>query len=156
MLAGDLEIDHNRDLFRQIFYRLLLSCPMCLGFGGRNPIPPDTALRSCTQCSGSGGQPAGGVVPPIPVGVLRDRVLSFALRARINPTLDDVPSYFGQLRPFFDPNRNSAEKHINAFIRNEIAAPDFGLEPMGLAAWHTMIPQQAVGSLDNLFSGRDG
>lgn len=149
MLAGDLEIDHNRDLFRQIFYRLLLSCPMCLGFGGRNPIPPDTAPRSCTQCSGSGGQPAGGVTP-IPVGVLRDRVLSFALRARINPTLDDVPSYFGQLRPFFDPNRNSAERHINAFIRNEIAAPDFGLEPMGLAAWHTMIPQQAVGSLENL------
>jgi hypothetical protein len=31
MLAGDLEIDHNRDLFRQIFYRLLSSCPQCLG-----------------------------------------------------------------------------------------------------------------------------
>lgn len=146
MLAGDLEVDHNRDLFRQIFYRILVGCRECLGFGTM-PLP-GSATRTCAACQGTGT--AGGNPAPLAVDQLRDLTLRLAHRSRINPTLDDVPSYYQQLTPFFNPNQEEARRHINAFIRSEIAAPDFGLEPMGLAAWHTAFPPGAVDALPSL------
>ncbi len=134
MLAGDLEIDHNRDLFRQIAYRLLTSCYRCMGFGAIQPTPgpllgnpgtPPNAPQPCSDCGGTGSIPTPAV--PVPVGDLRRRILGFAHQARINPTLDDLPGYFAQLTPFFNPNEGQATQHINASIRNEISAPDFGL-----------------------------
>lgn len=159
MLAGDLEIDHNRDLFRQMAYRLLTGCGRCLGFGtlqpGPGPLVGNTGAQpsgpqTCSDCGGSGSLP--GHASPIPVGDLRQRILHLAHRARINPTLDDLPAYFAQLTPFYNPNDGSAQQHINASIRNEIAAPDFGLEPMGLAAWRATFPPQAAGALPGLSS----
>jgi ribosomal protein S27E len=156
MLAGDLEIDHNRDLFRQMAYRLLVGCHRCLGFGTLQQPPTPllgggsqgVAPQPCPDCHGSGS--IAGPATPIPVSDLRQRILTFAHRARINPTLDDLPSYFAQLTPFFNPNQNQAVQHINASLRNEIAAPDFGLEPMGLAAWRATFPPQVAGNLPDL------
>lgn len=157
MLAGDLEIDHNRDLFRQMAYRLLTSCELCFGYGTLRPqrqllsdpsnLPPND-LEVCSRCDGR-GEPTDGVTP-IPVGRLRDRLLTFANRARIDPTLDNVQAYFAQLTEFFNPNENEAIKYINSYIRNEIAASDFGLEPMGLAAWRAIFPPQVIGRLKEL------
>ena len=157
MLAGDLEIDHNRDLFRQMAYRLLTGCGQCLGFGTPQPSPGplfgDAGAQSsspqiCSDCGGSGS--LSGPAAPIPVSDLRQRILRLAHRTRINPTLDDLPAYFAQLTPFFNPNEGPALRHINESIRNEIAAPDFGLEPMGLATWRASFPPQVAGSLPGL------
>lgn len=157
MLAGDLEIDHNRDLFRQMSYRLLLACPDCLGFGSLLSAQPSVLaanehtvvnVQSCSKCNGSGI--SSGEPRPIQVGDLRERILRLSHRVRIDPTLDSVPNYFGQLTPYFNPNQSQASEYINAFIRNEIAAPDFGLEPMGLAAWRTTFPLNSVGFLEGM------
>lgn len=155
MLAGDLEIDHNRDLFRQMAYRSLTSCKECLGYGTIQSPPqllsqePETTNEeSCPSCSGSGISPEG--FKPLPVARLRDAVLRLAHRAKIDPTLDNVPSYFSQYADFFNPNEAAAEKHVNSYIRNEISARDFGLEPMGLATWRAIFPQSRIGRLDVL------
>lgn len=159
MLAGDLEIDHNRDLFRQMAYRILQTCGTCFGFG-TVPAPPPTLLgtagpapqgpsfTNCATCGGTGA-PAGNPAP-IAVQDLRTRMQRFADRARINPTLDDIEKYFQQLTPFFNPNQQEAARHINAYLRDEISAPDFGLEPMGLATWRATFDATQLGNLPGL------
>jgi hypothetical protein len=156
-LAGDLEIDHNRDLFRQMAYRLLVGCPDCLGFGMAppadvpllgGPVVTRASPEPCPRCAGSGR--TLGPTAPIDVDTLRRRILRLAERAGINPTMDSLPRYFAQLTPVFNPLEREALQHVDAFLRNEIAAPDFGLEPMGLAAWRAIFPPGVVGALPGL------
>jgi ATP-dependent helicase YprA (DUF1998 family) len=151
ILAGDLELDHNRDLFRQIFYRLLVACPTCMGYGtvlsqaslfGGNGTP---TVTPCADCDGTG---AAQVPRTIRVDQLVDRTLALVHRARIDPTLGEAASYFAQLSPVFNPNEGTARRHLHAYIRNEIAAEDFGLEPMSLAAWRPLLPPaERIGAL---------
>ena len=102
MLAGDLEIDHNRDLFRQMFFRLLRTCPTCMGGG---EINVQGLSMSCQGCAGTGMTEG---IQTLPVAELRQRAIRLAHRLRINPTLDNVVSYFAQLTPFFNPNEPEA------------------------------------------------
>ncbi|HJX85862.1 MAG TPA: helicase-related protein, partial [Candidatus Angelobacter sp.] len=146
MLAGDLEIDHNRDLFRQIFYRLLRTCQTCMGAG---EVTVPGLKMPCASCQGTGTFTAA---QNLQVAELRQRAIRLAHRLRINPTLDDVAGYFSQLTPFLNPNEPEAVRYVNAYIRNEMAATDFGLEPMGLAAWHTFFPQGVVPAIAPLTS----
>lgn len=154
VLTGDLEIDHRRDVFRQAIYRLLHSCPTCLGYGGSwteatifGGEPGQRQWIPCADCDGSG---AGPHVSPIAVPELRQRLLLLLHRAKINPTLDEVPSYFADQVPGIDnPHDSTAHQYIEAIIRNEIAAPDFGLEPMGLATWIPQLPA-VVGAIHPL------
>lgn len=152
MLAGDLEIDHNRDLFRQIFYRLLSSCPQCLGYGVLlrpvaffGPVPgPSPTSMPCTNCAGTGQVDARALSVD---ELIRDG-LALAHRARIDPTLGEVTNYYAQLTGFHNPNEVEARRHLAAYIRNEITSADFGLEPMALAAWRpVMPPAESVGGL---------
>ena len=146
LLAGDLEIDHTRDVFRQIMYRIARSCAACEGYGYRSipaPVIPQPGApngpqrEECTTCTGGGWSQTTG---PIPVAELRSRMLAVAHRARIDPTISHAVSYFGQLTPVANPNDDEARRWIDAVIRNEIASADIGLEPMGLARWTAQLP----------------
>ncbi len=150
VLTGDLEIDHRRDVFRQAIYRLLHSCRACLGYGGTwveagifGGEPEQREWVACPDCHGSGAEQA----QPIAVADLRERLLLLLHRAKINPTVDDVPNYFAdQVPDITNPHDETARRYVEAVIRNEIAAPDFGLEPMGLATWTPELPQ-SVGAI---------
>lgn len=154
ILAGDMEIDHNRDLFRQVFYRLLIACRDCQGYGripsvaplfGAPPGPALPATAPCPSCGGAGRAPAPAALN---VDDLVRTALNLTHHARIDPTLGEAPHYFADLTPVFNPNETAALRHLYAFVRNEIAAEDFGLEPMGLAAWRPLMPDpESIGAL---------
>lgn len=149
MLASDLEVDHNRDVFRQIFYRLLLTCADCEG-AGRLPAPPGFGdapglILECQTCQGSGASDQ-----PIAVGTLRERALRFADRVRINPTFDDIKNYFDQLTDFANPAEAEAQRYVNAAIQREISATEIGLEPIGLASWHASFPADRLRPIEPL------
>jgi ATP-dependent helicase YprA (DUF1998 family) len=146
ILAGDLEIDHDLDVFRQILYRLLLACGTCLGAGHREAVVPafststlalKPAMVPCDVCNGTGLRPE---LQSRSVSELRELALAASRRAHIDPTFGWQKGYFSQLTAVFDPHEWDARRFIEAFIRNEIAAEDFGLEPMGLAAWRPLLP----------------
>src|SRR5207248_487942 len=60
ILAGDLELDHRKDVFRQLIYRAVLSCEYCLGYGSTKALAavtdPSTPTQSnaCMLCDGTG------------------------------------------------------------------------------------------------------
>ena len=149
MLASDLEVDHNRDVLRQVFYYLLVRCGSCRGSGvttlPANLTGGDPIEFECEVCLGSGQRRT-----PLPVEELRESSLALLNERRINPTFDDVPNYFTQLLPEFNPNRFEADRHINTAIRDEIAARDIGLEPIGLASWHAVFANERVTAFDTL------
>src|SRR5207253_9078282 len=105
----------------------------------------DPAGPQCVDCDGPGaddGQSAIRVDDPV------GRTVALGHRARIESTLGGAASYFAQLSPVFDQNEVTARRHLHAYIRNEIAAEDFGLEPMGLAAWRPLLPSaERLGAL---------
>ena len=60
-LASDLRSDHHKDLFRQLVYRVLYSCPTCLGNGYTEQKAAyiigqiqEVKHLPCTDCAGTG------------------------------------------------------------------------------------------------------
>jgi ATP-dependent helicase YprA (DUF1998 family) len=137
-LAGDMLVDHRRDLFRQVLYRLLVGCRSCNSLGR-------VGEDDCRECHGTGS--LMHAPESITVDDLRHRVFQFCLARGIDPTFGDNEHFFSQHeRP--TSLEASALREIDQWIRDEIAAPAFGLEPFGLARWS--VPLRDVPALPGL------
>jgi len=151
ILASDIEINHNRDMFRQTVYRQLYCCETCFGYK-KIKIPSNTGYvyQTCNSCNGTGMK---NNITPIPIDKLREKIMNFALLSQINPTQNEIDNYFIQVDPYYNPISSDTEKYINSFLRDEISSMEFGLEPLGLACWRLALPpSNAMRSFDILTS----
>ncbi len=138
ILASDLEINHNKDMFRQVVYRQLFCCETCFGYGKiKVPTSNGSSFQTCQDCNGSGMKNS---IIPIPVDKLRERIINYALLSQINPTQDEIDNYFLQVDPFYNPISHITQRFMDSFLRDEIASSEFGLEPLGLACWRIVLP----------------
>ncbi len=144
LLAADLRKDHHDDLFRQMAFRALQSCPDCGGSGiieqsagyviGRKQ---NITMVPCPACTGTGlaEDPA-----PLSFHALRDTVITHQIENGINPTNPEEPKFFqrheeGLTRPY-----DSAIESFHVALRRELSETDFALEPLGLAKWRVSLP----------------
>lgn len=139
-LAGDMNENHNLDLFRQLLILALYSCPTCDGVGEIQEQLPFTigeelqfTSKECQQCHGSGrvNQPAS-----IDFNTLRHRVIELQIRLGINPTRNDTQDFFTLLEAGDQEVYSKADDSFNLALRRELAEDEFALEPLGLASWH--------------------
>lgn len=149
ILAANLRRNHGTDLFRQLAYRVLHSCPSCAGNGQieeQEPFvigqPRQMIRRACTDCAGT-----GRAAHPVPLdfATLRGRMIHLEMERGINPTFGETPDFYtrlddGDQRPYAD-----AELAFNVALRRELAEDEFALEPLGLATWRVGLPEQAMG-----------
>ena len=152
-LAGDLRRDHQRDVFRQLLYRVLHACREC---GGSGVIREESAYQigretsvtelGCGECGGLGYTPTPR---PIPYKELRSNVIELQVEREINPTDGHVPDAFRRLDDDFSAIYREAEDAFDISASREIAQDDFGLEPLGLAMWWIGLPEQ-TGQFDPL------
>ena len=145
-LAADLRRDHSNDLFRQLVYRILITCPDCEGKGkvkerGKFIIgeDPKSEWRPCRLCRGS-----GTIENPKPVnfGDLCGRVLELELELGIDPTYGKLEYFFTQYNNNAAIAMRAAEWAFNAALRRELSEDEFALEPLGLAKWRVGLPEQ--------------
>ena len=143
-LAGDLREDHSRDLFRQLLYRALFTCPTCSGNGEiEEQAPfhigqtPQTIKRICPNCNGK-----GNLKDPLPLNFqqLRSRAINLQLARGINPTGGMVQDFFTQISTGSQKVYSDAEIAFNIALRHELAEDEFALEPLGLASWKIELP----------------
>jgi ATP-dependent helicase YprA (DUF1998 family) len=139
-LAGDMNENHNLDLFRQLLIRALYSCPTCDGVGEIQEQLPfiigedlQFVSKECRQCHGS-----GRVNQPVPIDfkTLQHRVIELQIRLGINPTRNDVPDFFALLEKGDQDVYTKSEDYFNLALRRELAEDEYALEPLGLASWH--------------------
>lgn len=144
-LAGDLRQDHHNDLFRQLVFRVLNSCPACDGTGvylesgdyviGQEESTPQEVV--CRSCGGTGriGQPG-----PIEFEELRSRVIKLQLATGIDPTNGEGGKFFTNIELGIPATDNDARLAFHLNLRRELAQAEFALEPLGLASWQVRLP----------------
>lgn len=142
-LAGDMNQAHRLDLFRQLLYRALFSCPNCDGTGeieeqltftiGKSL---ETILKPCPSCKGT-----SRVAIPAPVNYesLCRRVVELQIRLGINPTWDDERDFFSLLASGDQDVYKKAQDYFDLSLRRELVEDEFALEPLGLASWHVSL-----------------
>ena len=152
-LAADLRNDHQNDLFRQLLFRVLHSCPGC---GGGGVVREDQAYRighepsgsetTCEACQGGGYV---GLPTPVSYRELRSRVIDLQIEREIDPTAGYLPDPFEKLNEEHGEVYREAMTAFDVAARREISQEDFGLEPLGLATWSVVLPEQ-TGQLEPL------
>ncbi len=151
-LAADIRKDHHNDLFRQLAYRALHSCPECSGSGsveeqGDYIIGQDQSAGSsngavksaCPLCLGTGKTDHP---EPLFYGELRDRVVDMQLDLGINPTNGKLEDFFGRLDAGEQSCYDQATLFFDLALRRELSEDEFSLEPLGLASWHIRLPER--------------
>jgi ATP-dependent helicase YprA (DUF1998 family) len=139
-LAADLRNGHHNDLFRQLLFRVLYSCPACLGLGydldekryGGRQLP-------CLECLGKGQN-----LKPEPLNfkALRSKVIKLQIELGINPTNGQTENFF-ELCDINSPEWSEiAEEAFHIALRRELSEDVFGLEPLGLAGWQLRLPDR--------------
>jgi hypothetical protein len=153
-LAGDLRLDHARDLFRQMLYRSLHTCGVCGGKGQiETPAPfrigqePQMIQQSCSTCGGT-----GILTHPTPLDFpeLRRRVIGLQFGVGINPTNDTIANFFAQRAAGSLSIYAEAERYFDVALRRELSEDEFALEPLGLASWRVRLPADDFGAFDPL------
>jgi ATP-dependent helicase YprA (DUF1998 family) len=146
-LAGDLRHDHHQDLFRQLVYRVLHSCPSCEGKGfceeaaeyviGQEAQEP--RVVSCVACDGTGvaAQPT-----PLDFDTLRSRVIKLELEIGIDPTNGEAQRFFTRIEAGDASADRDAKLAFHLGLRRELAQAEFALEPLGLASWRVNLPEK--------------
>ena len=151
-LAGDIRTDHARDLFRQLIYRALHSCPTCSGTGFVEDLSPfrigqsrQVSRKPCPDCQG-----VGTLTSPSPVGFtqLRRRVIDMQFSRGINPATP-LEDFFAQVARGSQTVYQDAEQAFNLALRRELAEDEFALEPLGLASWKVQLPE-SFGAFEGL------
>lgn len=152
-LAGDLRRDHRYDVFRQLLYKVLHTCPECLGSGRSRvetayQIGQEAAFKEtvCEKCEGSGHLKAPSAIP---YKRLRNSVIDFQIQRGINPTDGHLPDAFEKLNDDYSTVYEEAQIAFDISARREISQDDFGLEPLGLAMWSIDLPEK-TGQLKHL------
>ena len=152
-LAADLRNDHQNDLFRQLLFRVLHSCSGC---GGSGVVREKKAYRigeesraletTCGTCQGDGYV---GLPSPAPYRELRSKVIDLQIKREIDPTLGYLTDPFEKLNKEHGEVYREAMTAFDVAARREISQEDFGLEPLGLATWSVVLPEQ-TGQLEAL------
>ena len=153
-LAADLRNDHQNDLFRQLLFRVLHSCSTCDGRGvvqeeeqayriGQESSVSET---TCEACQGRGYV---GLASPVRYQELRSRVIDLQIEREIDPTIGFLPNPFERLNEQHGEVYHEAMTAFDVAARREISQEDFALEPLGLATWSVVLPEQ-TGQLEPL------
>src|SRR5579884_2505669 len=150
-LAADLRDDHHNDIFRQLVYRVLLSCPDCAGTGstedeGKGPYiigqEQSVQTKPCTTCIGTGRHPHP---QPMTFEQVREQVIALQLQRGINPTNGRIRDYFARMyngdEASYEAAYKEAETAFHVGLRRELSQRDFALEPLGLAYWRFVLPE---------------
>jgi ATP-dependent helicase YprA (DUF1998 family) len=147
-LAADLRDDHYNDVFRQLVYRALMSCPECQGEGR---IRQASAYRigqeqtitvvPCPTCQGTGRHPCPQMHS---FQEIRSRVLQFQLDRGIDPTNGAMKEFFKKSDQGYAACFTEAEKAFHVALRRELSERrEFALEPLGLACWRVRLPEDS-------------
>ncbi len=144
-LAADLRDDHHNDIFRQLVYRVLMSCPDCAGTGQVEEQGPyiigqvqQIQIKPCTKCIGTGKHPDP---QPLAFEEVRSRVIDMQLQRGINPTNGRAHEYFARLKQGDVECFKEAETAFHVGLRRELSQKEFALEPLGLASWRFNLPE---------------
>ena len=153
-LAGDLRENHSHDLFRQLLYKALHTCPTCNGKGEIEELKKvyrigqeaEPIIKTCPQCDGTGycKNP-----DPVDYDTLRSRIIDYQFSNGINPTTDMIEGYFADLDAGSTSVYTRAEDYFNVALRRELAEEDFALGPLGLGNWKVDLLDE-IGSFDKL------
>ena len=152
-LAGDLRRDHRLDAFRQLLVQVLHRCETCQGRGIQRELgayqigqEPNLVESTCADCGGSGERQDR---TPIEYHDLRRRVIDLQIERDMDPTEGHVRNAFRELSD--EPARvyEHAQVAFDLSARREISQADFGLEPLGIAAWSVRLPEE-TGALNPL------
>ena len=145
-LAADLRTDHHSDLFRQLVYRVLYSCPTCSGSGAVDKQMPYiigqeqvTTRVSCPDCQGT-GRPS--TVQPLQFEEICSRVIELQLAQGINPMGSEIREFFTQLGSGSQSCYDDAKLAFDLALRRELSEEAFALEPLGLVYWCVSLPAQ--------------
>ncbi len=146
-LAADLRDDHYNDLFRQLVYRVLMSCPDCSGTGqieerGPSIISQEWSVQRepCVTCRGTGRHPNP---QPLTFEEVRSRVIDMQLQRGINPTNGRMRDYFARMDDGDTVCFKEAETAFHVGLRRELSQKrEFALEPLGLACWRFRLPER--------------
>lgn len=145
-LAADLRYGHSGDLFRQLIYRVLHSCPLCGGTGHVEQQtayvigqPQEIVRVLCEACDGIG---RARIPTPLSFGELRSRVIKLQLDRGIGPTTGEARDFFARLAAGHASCYQYAEVAFNIALRRELSEDQFALEPLGLASWRITLPPQ--------------
>ena len=140
-------------MFRQLLYRVLHTCTNCAGSGvlkeqsayqiGRATTITET---ECANCDGDGIAAAPNAIP---YKRLRSSVIDIQIERGINPTDGHLRDAFARLDDDHGAVYDEAQIAFDISARREIAQADFGLEPLGLAMWSFVLPEQ-TGELEPL------
>lgn len=152
-LAADLRDDHYNDIFRQLVYRVLMSCPDCSGTGQIEERGPyiigqeqSVQRKPCIICIGTGKHPHP---QPLPFEEVRSQVIDTQLQRGINPTNGRIRDYFARLNDGDAACFKEAEAAFHVGLRRELSQREFALEPLGLACWRFMLPEH-IGAFPQL------
>ena len=145
-LAGDLRRDHRYDVFRQLVYRILHRCRNCVGSGVLRDETPYHIGRgftateaTCSECGGKGHVPRP---QPISYKELRSEVIDLQIDREINPTDGHLSDAFERLNDDHGSVYADAQMAFDIAARREVSQDDFGLEPLGLAMWSAILPEE--------------
>ncbi len=115
-LAGDMNQNHQLDLFRQLLIQALFSCPKCNGRGSieeQLPFIIGKELKfkkmACPECNGTGTEHKPSAVS---FDQLQQRVIDRQIQQSINPTWDDVNNFFEQLEAGEEAMNAKAEEYF--------------------------------------------
>jgi ATP-dependent helicase YprA (DUF1998 family) len=152
-LAADLRDDHHNDLFRQLVYRVLMSCPDCSGTGQVEEKGPyiigqeqHVLRKPCATCIGTGRHPRP---QPLAFAEVRSRVIDMQLQRGINPTNGRLREYFARMNDGDAACFKEAETAFHVGLRRELSQREFALEPLGLACWRVPLPED-IGAFPQL------
>ncbi|PKO02185.1 MAG: hypothetical protein CVU43_09195 [Chloroflexi bacterium HGW-Chloroflexi-5] len=150
-LAGDLRVDHTRDVFRQLLYMALLVCPQCLGDGEieeelpfRIGQPVQKRLKSCPTCNGSRFTTNPN---PIKYEEIFKRVQHFQFKFGVIPASEKYNDFFAKVEAGDLDIASRLKTYFDLALRRELAEVEYNLEPLGLASWRVALPE---GNLDPL------
>lgn len=152
-LAGDLNHNHQLDLFRQLLILGLFTCSDCNGKGYVDEQLPfvigseiEYERKICQKCGGSG---TSAKPKPLKFNELQQRIIDLQIIKRINPTDDEEKDFFAKLEKGEESLETRAEEYFNIALRRELAEDEFSLEPLALAKWNINIP---IGGKFNLLT----
>lgn len=144
-LAADLRDDHHNDIFRQLAYRVLMSCPDCAGSGIIEEQEPyvigqeqHIQVKPCATCIGTGRHPTP---QPLTFQEVRSQITEVQLQRGINPTNGYMHEYFARLKEGDVACFKEAETAFHVGLRRELSQREFALEPLGLAYWRFKLPE---------------
>src|SRR6266567_3802935 len=158
-LAADLRDDHYNDIFRQLVYRALMTCPDCSGTGLIEESSPyiigqeqSVQIKPCVACLATGRH---ANPKPLSFEEVRSQFIDMQLQRGINPTNGYMREFFARMEEGDTACFKEAETAFHVGLRRELSQREFALEPLGLACWRFKLPEQ-TGAFPQLTEAETG